>query len=197
MTTMRPFSRRGAPVSGPLPLRSRYATRSSPSTRSVPIGPFGETFTRPSAASGAVPTKNIGCAAIHAAIRSSIASNVRATALRDLAGGVELARHARERPVEQFGDLRVGRERERALAGLDAVADAIRARERVRVARPRVRVLRADHGRLLAGRDLAAEVARQGVGEREVEQPLDARHDRPPADERLDRPGPVAEAQPQ
>src|SRR3954447_27079302 len=122
MTTMRPFSRRCATVSAPLPLRSRYATRSSPSTRSVPIGPFGETFTRPSAASGAVPTKNIGCAAIHAAIRSSIDSNVRATALRDLGGGVQLARHARACPLQQVGDLRVGRERERALTDLDAVA---------------------------------------------------------------------------
>ena len=59
ITTMRPFSRRWAIVSAPLPPMSRYATRWGLSTRREPIGPFGETFTWPSPASGAVATKNI------------------------------------------------------------------------------------------------------------------------------------------
>ena len=37
----------------------------SSSTRSEPIGPFGETLTWPSPASGAVPTKNSAWRAIH------------------------------------------------------------------------------------------------------------------------------------
>ena len=61
---MRPFSRTWAIVSAPLPIMSRYATVSGSSTRSVSIGPFGETLMCPSAASGALPTKNIRWAAI-------------------------------------------------------------------------------------------------------------------------------------
>src|SRR5918996_6658469 len=59
---------------------SRYATVLGPSTRSDPIGPFGETLTWPSAASGALPTKYIGWLAIHVARRSSIVSYSRAIA---------------------------------------------------------------------------------------------------------------------
>src|SRR3712207_5544074 len=66
ITTMRPFSRRWAIVSAPLPTPSRYASVDSSRTRSVPIGPLGDTFTWPSQSSGAVPTKNNCCAAIHA-----------------------------------------------------------------------------------------------------------------------------------
>src|SRR5918994_1156336 len=56
----RPLSRRCADVSLPLPVRSRYATCFGPSTRSESM-PFGDTLTAPSAASGAVATKNICC----------------------------------------------------------------------------------------------------------------------------------------
>ncbi len=45
MITIRPFSRRCAIVSAPLPTLSRYATVSGSSTFSVPIGPFGDTLT--------------------------------------------------------------------------------------------------------------------------------------------------------
>ena len=74
ITTIRLFSRRCAIVSAPLPSLSRYATVWSSSTRSVPIGPFGEMFTCPSAPSGAVPTKNIGWRAIQARWWSSMRS---------------------------------------------------------------------------------------------------------------------------
>jgi hypothetical protein len=46
----------------------------SSSTRSVPIGPFGETFTCPAPSSGAVATKNMCCLAIHSRSGVSIAS---------------------------------------------------------------------------------------------------------------------------
>ena len=77
---MRPFSRRCAIVSAPLPTRSRYATVWSSSTRSMPIGPFGERFTWPSALSGAVATKNSSRWAIHSRSESSIASKTFAIA---------------------------------------------------------------------------------------------------------------------
>src|SRR5436305_226352 len=62
----RPLSRRCAIVSTPLPVRSRYATRLGPNTRSVSY-PFGERFTWPSAPAGAVATKNTGCSRHHCA----------------------------------------------------------------------------------------------------------------------------------
>ena len=75
ITTMRPFSRRCAIVSMPLPVRSRYATRCPSRTTNDPAMPLGEQFTSPSPARGAVATKNIGCAVIHAASLSSIDSS--------------------------------------------------------------------------------------------------------------------------
>ena len=60
MTTMRPFSRRWAIVSIPLPIRSTYANPSGPVTAKSPLPPFGDRFTWPSEPLGAVPTKNIG-----------------------------------------------------------------------------------------------------------------------------------------
>jgi hypothetical protein len=74
ITTIRPLSRRCAIVSAPLPMTSRYAIVCGSRIRRLSIGPFGETFTCPSAPLGAVPTKNIRCRAIHAASFSSIAS---------------------------------------------------------------------------------------------------------------------------
>ncbi len=47
--------------------------------RSDPPGPLGERFTCPSAASGALPTKNMGCRATQSRRWSVIASYVRAT----------------------------------------------------------------------------------------------------------------------
>ena len=58
MITTRPFSRRCAIVSTPLPTKSRYATRVGPRTRKVSSPPFGEQFTWPSAPAGALDTKN-------------------------------------------------------------------------------------------------------------------------------------------
>ena len=49
------------------------------STRNVPVVPFGDTLTCPSAPSGAVATKNTGCRSNHAASRSSIPSITEAT----------------------------------------------------------------------------------------------------------------------
>src|SRR3954469_25633775 len=86
MTTMRPFSRTWAIVSAPLPITSRYATVRSSSTRRVPPGPFGEMLTRPSSASGALPTKNIGCRPIQSRQCWSISSYSRPMPLR-LASG--------------------------------------------------------------------------------------------------------------
>jgi hypothetical protein len=43
-------------------------------TRNVPPVPFGERLTSPSAASGAVATKNIGCRSIQAAMSASMPS---------------------------------------------------------------------------------------------------------------------------
>ncbi len=77
---MRPFSRMCAIVSAPLPIRSRYATVWSSSTRSVPIGPLGDKFTCPSPLSGAVATKYSSRRAIHSRSDSSIASNTFAIA---------------------------------------------------------------------------------------------------------------------
>ena len=48
-------------------------------TARVPIGPFGETLTWPSPASGAVPTKNIAWRAIQARWCSSMRSKTLAT----------------------------------------------------------------------------------------------------------------------
>ena len=76
MTTMRPFSRRCAIVSAPLPITSRYATVCRSSTRSDPIGPLGDRLTWPSAPSGAVATKNSGWALIQALSLSSMRSKV-------------------------------------------------------------------------------------------------------------------------
>ena len=45
MRQIRPFSRRCAAVSAPLPTWSSYSTVRSSTIRSVPIGPFGETLT--------------------------------------------------------------------------------------------------------------------------------------------------------
>src|SRR5689334_24342620 len=74
MTTIRPFSRRWAIVSAPLPTTSRYATVCGSRIRRLSIGPFGETLTCPSSPLGEVPTKNIRCRPIHAASLSSMAS---------------------------------------------------------------------------------------------------------------------------
>jgi hypothetical protein len=49
----------------------------------------------------------------------------------------------------------------------------------------------------MRGRDLGADVPGEVVGEREVEQALERRTGQPGALERRDRPGAVAEAQPQ
>jgi len=75
----------------------------------------------------------------------------------------------RVQAVAQVGDLKVGLERERALAGIDALADPIGTRERVRVTRPGGARLGIHDGGLLAGRDLSADVAREVKREREVE----------------------------
>ena len=45
INVMRAFSRTCATVSIPLPVRSRYATRCSPSTTNVPSRPLGDTLT--------------------------------------------------------------------------------------------------------------------------------------------------------
>src|SRR5215211_3802277 len=67
ITTMRPFSRRCAMVSAPLPITSRYATVCGSRMRRLSIGPFGDTLTWPSAPLGAVPTKNMRWRPIQAA----------------------------------------------------------------------------------------------------------------------------------
>jgi len=72
---MRPFSRRWAIVSIPLPIRSTWAKPSGPVTRNSPRPPLGDRLTCPSAPLGAVPTKNIGCASMNARSVSSISSN--------------------------------------------------------------------------------------------------------------------------
>jgi hypothetical protein len=56
MTVIRPFSRRCAIVSTPLPTKSRYATVRASRMRSE-SAPFGDRFTRPLAPAGAVATK--------------------------------------------------------------------------------------------------------------------------------------------
>ena len=58
--------------------------------------PLGETFTCPSPPTGAVPTKNSGCLAIHPASFSSIASKSLPTALPPRAGHEGGGRHAGE-----------------------------------------------------------------------------------------------------
>jgi len=58
---MRPFSRRWAIVSTPLPVWSRYATDISLRTANSLRFPLGEQFTCPLASRGAVVTKNTGC----------------------------------------------------------------------------------------------------------------------------------------
>ena len=73
ITQTRPFSRRWAAVSAPLPTWSTYSTVRPSTIRSVPIGPFGETFTWPPSL-GAVATKNSRCRPIQAASFSSISS---------------------------------------------------------------------------------------------------------------------------
>ena len=66
------------------------------------------------------------------------------------------------------------------------------------VGRPRGRAgLGVQAGRRLGGRDLGADVAGKVVGERKVEQTLHRRARQPGALECRDRPGAVAEAQPQ
>ena len=64
---------------------------------------------------------------------------------------------------------------ERPLARRQAVGDAVGARQRVRVARPRVGRLGRQRRRLLAGGHLGADVAHQVRDQREVEQALLAR----------------------
>src|SRR3954447_23420276 len=63
-------------------------------------------------------------------------------------------------------------ELERALARLQAVRHAVRARQGVRVAGPRARGLREQPRRLLAGGDLRADVAHQVPDQREGPQAL-------------------------
>ena len=75
MSVIRPFCRRCAMVSAPLPVRSRYATVSGSSTAKVSRYPFGDTFTWPptpaSSRQGAVATKNIGWLVMNVLSRSS------------------------------------------------------------------------------------------------------------------------------
>src|SRR5437763_195925 len=66
ITQMRPLSRRCATVSAPLPTWSSYSIVCSSTIRNEPIGPFGETLTRPPWA-GAVATKNRRCRPIQPA----------------------------------------------------------------------------------------------------------------------------------
>ena len=75
MITMRPFSRRWATVSMPLPIRSTYANPSGPVTWKRLWPPFGDRFTWPSSPLGAVATKNIVCASMNSRSFSSICSN--------------------------------------------------------------------------------------------------------------------------
>ena len=68
----------------------------------------------------------------------------RARGLRRRRRRLQLGRrqHARQlvaQPLQQPGDLRVGRQAQRLVAGVDRVADAVGARQRVGVARPRRR----------------------------------------------------------
>lgn len=70
---MRPFSRRCAIVSTPLPVWSTQPTWRGPRMDRL-AGPRGETLTCPSAASGAVATNHTGCALIHEAKTSSMPS---------------------------------------------------------------------------------------------------------------------------
>ena len=86
MIVMRPFSRRCAMVSTPLPVRSRYATRCGPRI-ARPARPFGERFTWPSAPLGAVATKNIGCSEIQCARSVLISSSVAAMTRFSQVGG--------------------------------------------------------------------------------------------------------------
>src|SRR4051794_3054339 len=86
ITQIRPFSRRWAIVSAPLPWTSRYATVCGSSTAKEPIGPFGETLTWPSASSGADATKNSDCRAIQSRWWSVSSSKTLATAPHSLRG---------------------------------------------------------------------------------------------------------------
>ncbi len=74
MTTIRPFSRRWAMVSTPLPVWSRYATERPSNTANSSRLPFGEQLTNPAPSSGAVDTKKTGWATSQPASRSSITS---------------------------------------------------------------------------------------------------------------------------
>src|SRR5215207_1055196 len=117
ITTMRPFSRRCAIVSAPLPTTSRYATVWPSSTRSVPIGPFGDRLTWPSSPRGAVATKNSRWRAIQARWCSSIRSYTRPTAAtladpvrferpRELADEALLHRHLDRLRGDRVDELR-------------------------------------------------------------------------------------------
>src|SRR4051794_36208476 len=124
---MRPFSRTCAIVSAPLPITSRYATVRSSSTRRVPPGPFGETFTWPSPASGADPTKNIGWRAIQSRQCWSISSYSRPTPFR-LASAHRRSRELLDEAREPLG-LVLGHEG-------PAVGDLLDARVREELGQP-------------------------------------------------------------
>ena len=91
--------------------------------------------------------------------------------------------HLRAQPA----DLGVVGQGERALARRQALRQAVRAGQRVRVARPGGRRLRRELRRLLRRRDLRADVAQQVGDQREVEQALLARAQRAGALQRLAR----------
>src|SRR4051794_37642398 len=106
ITQMRPFSRRCATVSAPLPTRSRYAISWASSTARLSIGPFGETLTCPPAR-GAVPTKKTRWRAIHAARRSSMLSRTLAIGSPILRAGAaqEVARDVVGAAAGEVDDL--------------------------------------------------------------------------------------------
>src|ERR1700685_210278 len=91
MITIRPFSRRCAMVSTPLPVWSRKATVRSSRTANSSRLPLGEQFTEPCGSSGAVDTKNTGWSDIHADSVSTTPLYVLAThALSHLVSAVSL-----------------------------------------------------------------------------------------------------------
>ena len=78
----------------------------SSSTRSVSIGPLGETLTWPPSPLGAVATKNMRWRAIHAASRASIASKTLAIAhggYRRTDGMLRRIRFSATVPAERTG----------------------------------------------------------------------------------------------
>src|SRR3954454_4079046 len=140
ITTIRPFSRRWAIVSAPLPITSRYATVCGSRIRRLPIGPFGETLTWPSSPLGAVPTKNSRWRPIQAASLSSIASKIvpirpilrvgeklLRDGLRVAAGDVE---HLGAGELAHPGELALGEVAGPALHGVDVARQELLEAER-------------------------------------------------------------------